>query len=215
MLIRAHDKQTGQSMSDRLIMDEVLTFLAGGHENVGSAITWTWYLLALHPEIQEQACDEIHGRLQGRNPTADDLPHLPLLNAIFQESMRIYPPGWGELRQSVAADEISGYPIRAKTLIVLCQWVTHRHPDFWENAQQFNPNRFLGSPSYHRFAYFPFGGGPRICIGMQFTLLEGALVLATILQRFRIEIVPDHPVAADPTFTLRPRYGLKVILHRR
>jgi cytochrome P450 len=196
-------------------MDEALTFLAGGHENVGAALTWTWYLLAIHPEIQEHAYDEIRARLGGRNPTADDIPHLPLLTAIFQESMRIYPPGWGELRQNLDADEIAGYPIPRKTLIVLCQWVTHRHPDFWTQPEKFDPARFLSGTLMHRFAYFPFGGGPRICIGMQMTLLEGPLVLATILQRYRVQIVPDQPVVPDPTFTLRPKYGVKVILHAR
>ncbi|HTW94458.1 MAG TPA: cytochrome P450 [Tepidisphaeraceae bacterium] len=215
MLISARDEETGQAMSDRRIMDEVLTLLIGGHENVGAALAWTWYLLGLHPEIQEQAHDEIHGRLQGRSPTAEDIPHLPLLTAIFQESLRIYPPGWGELRQSIGPDEINGYPIPAKSLIVLCQWVTHRHPDFWDEPEKFDPKRFLAPTLKHRFAYFPFGGGPRICIGMQFSLLEGPLVLATILQHFRVQLVADQPIVPDPTFTLRPRDGLKVILHAR
>jgi len=215
MLIDARDEMTGRGMSDRRIMDEALTFLTGGHENVGAAITWTWYLLALHPEIQEQAYEEVRGWLRGSNPTVEDLEHFPLLTAIFQESMRLYPPGWGELRQNLEADEIAGYPVPRKTIIVLCQWVTHRHPDFWTEPEKFDPGRFLPGPLKHRFAYFPFGGGPRICIGMQMTLLEGPLVLATILQHYRLEIVPDHPVVPDPTFTLRPKHGLKVILHAR
>jgi cytochrome P450 len=215
MLLSARDPRTGQPMPDRRIMDEVLTFLAGGHENVGSALAWTWYCLAAHPQIQQQAFDEIHAHLDGRNPIAADIPQLPLLTAIFQESMRLYPPGWGELRQALEPDEIAGYPIPRKALIVLCQWVTHRHPDFWQNPEQFDPSRFLNSESYERFAYFPFGGGPRICIGMQMSLLQGPLVLATILQRYRVQLVPDHPVIPDPTFTLRPRDGLKVILHPR
>jgi cytochrome P450 len=217
MLLSAHDDTTGQGMPQRLLMDEVLTLLTAGHENIGAALSWTWYLLAKHPEIQNDVYDEIHARLQDRSPSFDDLPHLPLLTAVFEESMRLYPPGWGELRESVAADEISGYAIPAKALIILCQWVTHRHPDFWDEPERFKPARFLSSApaSRHRFAYFPFGGGPRICIGMQFALMEGPLVLATILQRFRVELVSDHPVVPDPTFTLRPRHGLKVILHPR
>jgi len=155
--------------------------------------------------------------LQGRSPSIHDLPHLPLVKAVFEEAMRLYPPGWGELRETISADEIDGFPIPKKAIIILCQWVTHRHPDFWPDPERFNPARFLPSSAAnrHRFAYFPFGGGPRICIGMQFALIEGPLVLATILQRYRIQLVPDHPVEPDATFTLRPRHGLKVVLQPR
>jgi cytochrome P450 len=217
MLINAKDEQTGQRMPQRLLMDEVLTLLTAAHENVGAALSWTWYLLGQNPDVQNNVYEEIRGRLQGRNPSIDDLPHLPLTKAVFEESLRLYPPGWGELRESISADEINGFAIPAKSIILLCQWVTHRHPDFWEDPDRFKPERFLSSaPTHrHRFAYFPFGGGPRICIGMQFALIEGPLVLATILQRFRIELVSDHPVEPDATFTLRPRHGLKVILHPR
>jgi cytochrome P450 len=217
MFLNARDEKTGQSMPRKQLMDEMLTLLTGGHENVGAALSWTWYLLGQHPDVQNDVYDEIHARLRGRSPCAQDLPQLPLLTAVFEESLRIYPPGWGELRETISADEINGFPLPAKAIIILCQWVTHRHPEFWEEPERFKPERFLSSATAnrHRFAYFPFGGGPRICIGMQFALIEGPLVLATILQRFRVELVSDHPVVPDPTFTLRPTHGLKVILHRR
>jgi len=217
MLLNARDERTAQTMPQRQLMDEVLTLLTAGHENIGAALSWTWYLLAKHPDVQNDVYDEIHGQLQGRSPSIDDLPRLPLIKAVFEESMRLYPPGWGELRESISADEINGFPIPKKAIIILCQWVTHRHPDFWDQPERFNPARFLPSSAAnrHRFAYFPFGGGPRICIGMQFALIEGPLVLATILQRFRVELVSDHPVEPDATFTLRPRHGLKVVLHPR
>jgi cytochrome P450 len=217
MLLSAYEDEPVGATPARQLMDEVLTLLAGGHENIGAALAWTWYLLAKHPEVQENLFDEIHGRLGGRNPTADDLPHLPLLSAVFEESLRIYPPGWGELRESISADEIEGHAIPRKATIILCQWVTHRHPDFWDEPDEFRPERFLNAAaaSRHRFAYFPFGGGPRICIGLQFAMIEGPLVIATILQRFRVELVPNHPVELDATFTLRPRNGVKVLLHPR
>ena len=217
MLLSAHDEKTGQGMPRKQLMDEVLTLLTAGHENVGAALSWTWYLLAQHPQIQSDVFDEIYATLQGRTPSIDDLPHLPLTRAVFEESLRLYPPGWGELRETISADEINGFALPPKAIIILCQWVTHRHPEFWEEPERFKPERFLSSAAAnrHRFAYFPFGGGPRICIGMQFALIEGPLVLATILQRFRVELVSDHPVVPDATFTLRPRHGLKVILHPR
>jgi cytochrome P450 len=146
----------------------------------------------------------------------DDLEKLPLLSAVFEESMRLYPPGWGQLRESIAADEIEGYAIPAKAMILLCQYVTHRHPDFWDEPERFKPERFLNpTADRHRFAYFPFGGGPRICIGLQFAMTEGPIVLATILQRFRVELVEGQEIVPDATFTLLPRNGLRVVLHDR
>jgi len=217
MLLNARDENSGAEMPRQQLMDEVLTLLTAGHETIGAALSWTWYLLGLHPEIQENVFDEIHARLQGRSVSVDDLPHLPLTTAVFEESLRLYPPGWGELRQTIAADEINGYAIGSREIIILCQWVTHRHPDFWDEPDKFKPERFLGTAAEnrHRFAYFPFGGGPRICIGMQFAMMEGPLVLATILQRFRVELVAGQNVVPDATFTLRPRHAMKMVLHPR
>ena len=217
MLLSAHDEKTGEGMLPRQLMDEVLTLLTAGHENVGAALSWTWYLLGQHPDVQENVYDEIHGRLRGRNPTMEDLPDLPLVKAVFEEALRLYPPGWGELRETISPDDVNGFAIPGKAIIILCQWVTHRHPEFWDEPERFKPERFLPSAAAnrHRFAYFPFGGGPRICIGMQFALIEGPLVLATILQRFRAELISDRPAIPDATFTLRPKDGLKVMLHPR
>jgi cytochrome P450 len=216
MLLAAHDQTTGDKMPTRLLMDEVLTLMTAGHETIGAALAWSWYLLAKHPQIQEQLFDEVHSRLRGRDPGAQDLEHLPLARAVFEESLRLYPPGWGEMRQTIDADEINGYPIPPKSLVLLCQWVTHRHRDFWEDPEQFKPQRFLdASPDRHRFAYFPFGGGPRICIGTQFALMEGPLVLATIAQHFRVKLTSPAEPRPDATFVLRPKGGLKVILERR
>ncbi len=216
MLMDAREEGSGERMSDRQLMDEVLTLLTAGHENIGAALVWTWYLIARHPVTQRDLHDELDAQLGGRSPAMDDLTKLPMLCAVFAESLRLYPPGWGQLRESIEPDEIEGYAVPAKAMILLCQWVTHRHPDFWEDAEQFKPERFLnGSADRHRFAYFPFGGGPRICIGLQFAMCEGPLVLATILQRFEIELVAGQEVTPDATFTLLPKHGLKAILRDR
>jgi cytochrome P450 len=217
LLLDAQDDQTSVGMTDEQVKDEALTLLTAGHETVGAALSWTWYLLGRHPRVQNDLCDEVRGRLGGRGPTLEDLPQLPLTRAVFEEALRLYPPAWGQPRESIHADEINGYPIPAKAIITLNQWVTHRHPDFWEEPQAFKPDRFLAGQSAgrHKFAYFPFGGGPRLCIGNTFALLEGPLVLATILQRFRVELVPGQAVVPDPTFTLRPKYGVKVRLWPR
>ncbi len=217
LLLAAQDEDTGVRMTDQQLKDELLTLLTAGHETVGAALSWTFYLLGRHPRVQDDLADEIRGRLQGRSPGLDDLPHLPLARAVFEEAMRLYPPAWGLPREAVRADEINGFPIPARGIIVLCQYVTHRHPDFWPEPDLFRPERFLPDhgAGRHKFAYFPFGGGPRVCIGNTFALLEGPLVLAAIVQRFRLELEPGRAVVLDPTFTLRPKYGVKVTLSPR
>jgi cytochrome P450 len=217
LLLAAQDEESGVGMTDQQVKDEALTLLTAGHETVGAALSWTWYLLGQHPQVQGDLHDEIRGKLQGRRPTLDDLPNLPLTKAVFEESLRLYPPAWGQPRESIQSDEIDGFPIPAKAIITLNQWVTHRHPDFWDEPEKFKPERFLPgqAESRHKFAYFPFGGGPRVCIGNTFAMLEGPLVLATIVQRFRIELAPGQTVFPDPTFTLRPKNGVKVLLWPR
>jgi cytochrome P450 len=155
--------------------------------------------------------------LEGRSPTIEDLARLPLVKAAFDETMRLYPPAPGVPREAIKDDEIQGYRIPKKVPLIISSYVAHRRPDIWEEPEQFNPKRFLPAQTAQRpkFAYFPFGGGPRMCIGNTFALTEGALVLATLMQKYRIELVPDHPVVVDQTFTLRPKYGVKVKLHER
>jgi cytochrome P450 len=178
---------------------------------MGAALSWAWYLLGSHPRVQHDLRDEVRGRLQGRSPTAEDLADLPLTRAVFDETLRLYPPAWGQPRESIRADEIMGRAIPAKALVTVNQYLTHRHPDFWDEPEAFRPERFLPGQGGNRpkFAYFPFGGGPRGCIGNHFALMEGPLVLATILQHFRVELEPGQKVVLDPTFTLRPKFGLK------
>jgi cytochrome P450 len=217
LLLAAQDEETGAGMTDQQVKDEALTLLTAGHETVGAALSWSWYLLGKHPQVQNDLYDEVRGRLQGRSPTIDDLPHLPLARAVFEESMRLYPPAWGLPRETLAADEVGGFPIPAKATVILCQYLTHRHPAIWDEPERFNPARFLPPQpaGRHKFTYFPFGAGPRACIGNTFALIEGPLVLATVAQRLRIELVPGQAVVPDPTFTLRPRDGVKVTLWPR
>jgi cytochrome P450 len=194
-----------------------MTLLTAGHETTGAALAWTWYLLAMHPQIQEDVADEARGRLQGRSPTADDLPHLPLTRAVFEETMRLYPPAWGVPRQTIADDEINGFAIPNGAIIALPQYLTHRHPDFWPEPEEFQPDRFLGNKADRRpkFAYYPFGAGPRVCIGNMFAMMEATVALASIAQHFRIELVPGQTVLPDPTFTLRPKGAVNVTMSTR
>ncbi len=217
MLLAAQDKESGTGMTDQQLRDEVITLLTAAHETVGATWSWALHLLAEHQDVQQALRDEASGRLSGRTPTVEDLPHLPLATAVFEESMRLYPPAWGMPRESIDADEINGYPIPAKALVTVSQLVAHRHPAFWKEPDKFDPSRFLPGAGLDRpkFAYFPFGGGPRVCIGNHFALIEGPLVLAALAQRFHFTSAPGHVVIPDPTFTLRPKTGVRMIVRRR
>jgi len=210
MMMSARDPDTGEGMSRRQLRDEVMTFLLAGHDTTAVALAWTWYLLARNPKIAEAARDETLGVLGDRDPTLEDLPRLPLARMVVEEAMRLYPPVWGIARQTIAADRIGGYDIPAGQLVSLSPWVTHRHPDFWEDPERFDPERFRPGRerTRPRFAYFPFSGGPRLCIGEAFALMEAQLIVAMMLQRFRLSLVDERPVVPEPTLTLRLRGGL-------
>jgi len=216
MLMAARDEDTGEGMSRRQLRDEVMTFLLAGHETTAVALAWTWYLLARHPHIAEQARGEVIGCLGDRPPTVADLPRLPLARMVVEEAMRLYPPVWGVGRQTIAADRIGGYDIPAGAIVNLSPWVTHRHPDFWPDPERFDPERFRPGVerTRPRFAYFPFSGGPRLCIGEGFALMEMQLVVAMVLQRYRLTLVDERPVAPETTLTLRPCGGLRMRAER-
>jgi cytochrome P450 len=217
LLLAAADEESGARMTDRQLKDEAITLLTAGHETSGAALSWAWYLLAKHPEAQQALHDQVSAHLGGRLPTADDLASMPLASAVFEETMRLYPPAWGMPRESIQADNICGYPLPAKATLVLSQHLIHRHPAFWQEPDKFDPGRFLPPQNADRpkFAYFPFGGGPRVCVGNHFAMVEGPLVLAALAQRFQFALVPDQAVVPDPTFTLRPRYGVQVVVRKR
>jgi cytochrome P450 len=202
-------------MSDRQLHDEVITLIIAGHETVASALTWTWYLLSLHPAAYRALRSELDRVLAGRAPTASDLPALPYTRMVFEEALRLYPPAWIITRKALAADRIGPYPVPAGGLVVLSPYVTQRLPDFWPNPEGFDPERFAVTQdaSRPRFAYFPFGGGPRLCIGNTFAMLEAQLIIATVAQRYRLDLVPGQAIEPEPSVTLRPKHGLWMTAH--
>jgi cytochrome P450 len=214
VLLNARDEETGEPMSDRQVRDEVMTMLIAGHETVASALTWTWFLLSGHPGEQECLRQEVVSVLGGRAPAADDLLALPYSAQVFSEALRLYPPAWVISRRAVEEDELLGYPVAAGTLIIISPYVIHRRPDFWEDASMFIPARFSNEKENkrHRFAYIPFGGGPRLCIGSNFAAVEAQLIMTMITQHYRLELAPQAKVKIDALVTLRPHYGMPMRL---
>ena len=210
LLLAARDPDTGAAMSDQQLRDEVITFLLAGHETTAMALSWTWYALALYPEAGQRLRRELAARLASRHPSPSDLEHLSYNRAVLQESLRLFPPSVIIPRQANVADTLGPYRIPADAVIVISQYVTHRHPEFWPEPEAFSPDRFLtaGLPGGHHFAYLPFGAGPRVCIGEPFALMEGQLALATIAQAYELDLVPGREVEQQVAVTLRPGGGL-------
>ncbi|NLF63887.1 MAG: cytochrome P450 [Chloroflexi bacterium] len=212
MLMDARDEETGATMTDEQLRDEVMTLLLAGHETTALALSWTFYLLSQHPEVRERLEAEVDAVLGGRVPTMDDIHALAYTSQVIDEALRLYPPAYLLSRFVVENDVVDGYDIPAGSVLSLSPYVTHRHPEFWPEPERFDPDRFTpeqqaGRP---RFAYFPFGGGPRQCIGNRFALTEAVLVLAMVTQRYRLDLVPGHPIALEPLITLRPKHGILV-----
>lgn len=217
LLMAARDEDTGEGMNDQQLKDEVITLLVAGHDTIAAALSWTWFLLAQNPDCRDKLHDELKQTLNGIDPSVSSLEKLSYTKMTLDESLRLYPPAWGQPRQAIEDDEIDGYFIPKGAIIDLMQWNTHRHPDFWDEPEKFEPERFLPEVAAKRpkFAYYPFGGGSRVCIGQHLALLEGQLALATIAQSFQLELVPGEVVEPDPTFTLIPKGGLKMkLVHR-
>lgn len=203
-------------MDDRQLRDELVTLALAGHETTANALTWTWLLLSQHPEVARRARQEVLQELGDGPLTFEALGRLGYLERVIQESMRLYPPVWGIERQLKEPDEHSGHPARPGDIALLCSYTLHRDPRLWTNPEGFDPDRFLPEHVARRprFAYLPFGGGARICIGKAFAMLEAKLILAGLLRRFELALVPGHPVVLDPGITLRPRHGLGMTLRR-
>lgn len=210
LLLSARDEETGQGMNDKQLHDEVLTLLVAGHETTANLLTWSWYLLSQHPQVERRLHAELNEVLGGKLPTVEQLPGLPYTRMVLEETLRLYPPAWIFSRKAIAEDEIGGYHIPANSMIWLSPYTTHRHPAFWEQPEVFDPERFTPERSAGRphYAYFPFGGGPRQCIGNNFALMEAQLILATVAQHYRLQLVPGHLVEPRALVTLRPRDGL-------
>ena len=216
MLLSARDQDTGEGMSPTQLRDEVVTLLLAGHETTANALAWTWYLLSEHPTVEARLHAELEAALGGRLPTMADLPSLDYCRMVFEEAMRLYPPVWLTQRQAIADDEIGGFHIPAGTTFSLSPWVTHRRADIWPDPERFDPERFTPErvAERPRFAYFPFSGGPRLCIGQSFAMAEAQLVMATIAQRYRLRLAAGHSVKPEAQLTLRPKGGLPMVLHR-
>ncbi len=217
MLMAARDEETGSQMTDQQLRDEVMTFFLAGHETTAVALTWTWYLLSKHVDVRRRVEEEVDRVLGGRLPTSDDVPKLAYTKLVVQESMRLFPPVWGIARLTAKDEQLGDLFIPARSPVLLVQYVTHRHADFWDNPEGFDPERFHPSQveRRHPYAYFPFGAGPRTCIGNHFALLEAVLIVATVASNWRLNLVPGAPVIPQPRVTLRPKGGLLMTIQRR
>jgi cytochrome P450 len=217
MLLSARDEETGAAMTDRQLRDEVMTMLLAGHETTSLALSWTYYLLSEHPHVEQGIADEVSRVLAGRRPTCAQLEQLTRTRQAIEESLRLYPPAWGFSRRAVADDEIGGYRLRTGWLVFVIPFVVHRRPALWPDPDRFDPARFTPEREAERsrFAYIPFGGGPRGCIGSQFAMVEAQLIVAAIAQRFRVAPIEGQTVRPEPLITLRPSPGIRVRLRPR
>jgi len=199
-------------VSDTELRDQVLTIAMAGHETTAKSLTWTLYLLDRHPRVAEQLTSEVDAALGGRLPTAADLPRLPMCRQVIEEALRLYPPVWQISRRAIGADTVGGFDVTPGALVGISPYLLHRHPAYWAEPDAFRPERFAASsaerPSH---LYMPFGGGPRICIGQHFAIVEATLVLATLVREVRLEVVPGFVVEPEALVTLRPRNGLLAI----
>ena len=215
MLLDAEDED-GTRMTDRQLRDEVMTLMVAGHETTALSLSWSTYLLAGHPMADAALHRELEAVLGGRPPAVDDLPRLRYADAVVKETLRLYPAGWVIFREALEDLEIRGHVVRRGWTVALPQWAVHRSERFHPEPERFRPERWLDDDvERHRFAYFPFGGGPRLCIGSHFAMVESTLLLAAIAQRFRFRTVPGFTPEPDPAITLRPRSGIQLTVHIR
>src|SRR5262245_7963816 len=216
ILLRARDED-GSQMTDQQLRDEAMTLFLAGHDTTALTLSWLWYALANHPEVDAKLSAELRAVLGDRPPTVEDLPHLPYADRVVREGMRLYPPAYAIGREALADGELGGFQVRRGQTLLLAQWVTHRDPRFWDDPEKFEPERWEPerAAKVPKYAYFPFGGGPRVCIGNNFAMIEAALLLAEIARRFRFERVEKEPVRPRPSLTLRPERGILMQLHSR
>jgi cytochrome P450 len=217
ILLHARDEDDGSRMTDRQLRDEAMTLFLAGHETTANALSWTWYLLAEHPEAEARLLAELEAVLGGRAPTVADLPRLRYTEMVVTESMRVYPPVYAFGREAVQPCMLGGYDIPAGMTVFMSQWLMHRDPRYFDRPEEFRPERWADGLARRlpKFAYFPFGGGPRLCIGNTFAMMEAVLLLATMVPRFRFRLAPGHPVVPLTTVTLRPAHGLLGVIEKR
>lgn len=215
MLLLAQDEDTGGKMTDEQVRDECLTIFLAGHETTANALTWTWFLLSQHPQIEKRFHRELDEVLfEKRLPTPDDYPKLKFTEAVLAESMRLYPPAWAIGRLAIEDYELNEFAVNKGDLILLSPFIAQRDKRFWRDAEEFKPERWFSETSIkeasQKFTYFPFGGGVRRCVGEQFAWTEGVLLLATIARKWKLELIKNQTVALHPLVTLRPKYGMKM-----
>ena len=221
MLLLSEDEDDGKRMTDLQVRDEALTIFLAGHETTANALVWTWYLLSQNPDAEAKLHAELDSALAGRTPSLDDLPNLPYTRRVLAEALRMYSPAW-VIGRRVLSDytldtEHGGYMLRRGDIVLMAQAVMHYDPRFWAQPERFDPDRWTPDAEAQRpkFAYFPFGGGPRVCIGEQFAWMEQMLLLATLGQSWKMRLAPGQAVATQPIITLRPRFGMRMVLERR
>ncbi len=217
-LLMASDDETGTGyMSDELLLDEALTIFLAGHETTANALTWTWYLLARHPEVEQKLHEEIEQVLQGRQPAPEDVLKLRYTGEIFREALRLYPPAWIIGREAVTGYRLGSIEVPAGSTLLMSPYAMHRDPRFWNSPESFVPERWEDPLAANRpkFAFFPFGAGTRVCIGEHFAVSEGVLLMAVIAQQWRLHLVPGQEIAPEPHITLRPRHSIHMKMERR
>jgi cytochrome P450 len=215
MLMAAQDEEgDGGMMTDAQLRDEAMTLFVAGHETTANALTWTWYLLSQHPDVEARMHAEINSVLDGRTPIADDVVKLRYTEMVFAESMRLYPPAWTLGRRVLSDYTVGGYVLPEGSIVLMSPWVTHHDARYFPEPFKFDPERWTpeARESRPKFSYFPFGGGPRVCIGEQFAWMEGVLLVATIAQQWKMCLAPDQIIEPKPMITLRPRYGMRMMV---
>jgi len=215
-LVNARDDD-GSRMTDRQLRDEAMTLYLAGHETTALTLSWSWALLAEHPEVEAKLAAEWSLVLGGRTPTPDDLPNLPYTDAVITEAMRVYPPVYLVGREATRELELGGYRVPRGTTVFMSQWVSHRDPRWFPDPEAFRPERWMDGLAKRlpRYAYYPFGGGPRVCIGNTFALMEAMILLATVGQRYRFTLAEDAVIDVNPQITLLPAFGIPAVLQRR
>ena len=217
MLLSARDEETGERMTDRQLRDEAMTMLLAGHETTSLALSWTYLLLSKHPDVDERIVEEARQAIGSRRAVFADAERLTYTRMVVDEALRLYPPAWGFSRLALADDRIGDYRVPAGSLVFIIPFVVHRRPQLWPDPERFDPERFTADrvAARPKFAYLPFGGGPRQCIGNQFAMVEASLILAMIAQRHQVQLTPGQHIAAEPLITLRPKPGIRVRLVAR
>ena len=217
MLLEAQDEEGGEVMTDLQVRDEALTLFLAGQESTANSLVWTWYLISTHPEVEKKVHEEVDSVLNGRLPTLDDLGKLSYTQNVFKEALRLYPPAWAVARHVKEDYEVGGYVIPAGADIFMSQYVVHRDPRLFREPDRFIPERWSTNETKDlpRFAYFPFGGGTRRCIGEPFAWMEGVILIATIASKWKMRLVPHQKIVPQALITIRPKNGMNMIMERR